>query len=45
MQKGGVVVPLVTSDGPFEENLNGGHLEARCRPEILDLRPRSALKS
>ena len=27
MQKGGVVVPLVTSDGPFEENLNGGHLE------------------
>lgn len=27
MQKDGVVVPLVTSDGPFEENLNGGHLE------------------
>ena len=27
MQKGSVVVPLVTSDGPFEENLNGGHLE------------------
>ena len=27
MQKGGVFVPLVTSDGPFEENLNGGHLE------------------
>lgn len=27
MQKGGVVVPPVTSDGPFEENLNGGHLE------------------
>lgn len=27
MQKSGVVVPLVTSDGPFEENLNGGHLE------------------
>ena len=27
MQKRGVVVPLVTSDGPFEENLNGGHLE------------------
>ena len=27
MQKGGVVVPLVPSDGPFEENLNGGHLE------------------
>lgn len=27
MQKGGVVVLLVTSDGPFEENLNGGHLE------------------
>ena len=27
MQKGGVVVSLVTSDGPFEENLNGGHLE------------------
>ncbi len=27
MQKGGVAVPLVTSDGPFEENLNGGHLE------------------
>lgn len=27
MQKCGVVVPLVTSDGPFEENLNGGHLE------------------
>ena len=27
MQKGAVVVPLVTSDGPFEENLNGGHLE------------------
>lgn len=27
MQKGGVVVPLVTSDEPFEENLNGGHLE------------------
>ena len=27
MQNGGVVVPLVTSDGPFEENLNGGHLE------------------
>ena len=27
MQIGGVVVPLVTSDGPFEENLNGGHLE------------------
>ena len=27
MQKGGVVVQLVTSDGPFEENLNGGHLE------------------
>lgn len=27
MRKDGVVVPLVTSDGPFEENLNGGHLE------------------
>ena len=27
MRKDGVVVPLVTSDGTFEENLNGGHLE------------------
>lgn len=27
MQENGVTVPLVTSDGPFEENLNGGTLE------------------
>lgn len=27
MTDGGIVVPLVTSDGPFEENLNGGTLE------------------
>lgn len=27
MRKNGVTVPLVTSDGPFEENLNGGTLE------------------
>ena len=27
MTDGGIVVPLVTSDGPFEESLNGGTLE------------------
>lgn len=27
MTNEGIVVPLVTSDGPFEENLNGGTLE------------------
>lgn len=27
MQKYGVTVPLVTSDGPFKENLNGGCME------------------